>query len=171
MTKYLYFRGKRRSFHDQIFTVMKKIIFLCVLIFSFVACSGDDDGCRNKILPNTNLESEYGCTNTKYSLDIDLKNDNTIIRNQASFNELVMGSCHPLIDFVTYDLIIGKKGLNSGNDTIEYKLIQNCKTSNLELTVSFYQNRLTAAPNVTYHALIPKITGQQKIDVEIEMLY
>ena len=90
-----------------------------------------------------------------------------IIRNQSDFSEFVTGSCQPDIDYSTYDLVIGKKGLTTGNNSISYELVKNCETGNEKLTVTFNQNVTAEAPNLTYHALIPKLENQQILNVEI----
>ena len=102
-------------------------------------------------------------------MEIDLSNDFTIIRTQNIFNDLVSGSCHPEIDFGIYDLIIGKKGLVSGNSSIDYELTENCETHNQNLKVTFNQNATMIAPNLTYHALIPKLENRQTVSVDIEI--
>ena len=104
-------------------------------------------------------------------MDIDLSDNFMIIRNQLDFTEFVTGSCHPSIDFSTYDLVIGKKGLTSGNESIEYELIENCETGNLNLKVTFFQNITTVAPNLTYHALTLKIGSEQELNTEIIIEY
>ncbi len=130
-----------------------------------------NDVCTDNELFTKSLEEEYGCVNTKYQIQIDLVDDFAIIHSQAAYNDLVTGICQPEIDFNTYDLVIGKKGLTSGNDTITYQLIENCNTNNLELKVSFHQNITTEAPNLTYHALIAKLGDEQNLNVEIIQVY
>lgn len=146
-----------------------KILLLSFILLGIVSCSDDDDNtnCSDSGIETTSLEDEYGCTNTKYQMDIDLSDDYMVIENQSSFSEFVTGSCQPDIDFSTYDLIIGKKGLTTGNDSIDYQLIENCESGNQTLTVTFHQNETTVAPNLTYHALIPKLGDDQELNVEI----
>ena len=149
--------------------MIKKITILIILLSSINACNNND--CTDTILNITSLESEYGCINTKYQMDIDLFDNHMIIRNQLDFTEFVIGTCQPIIDFTIYDLVIGKKGLTSGNNSIEYELIEDCKTGNINLIVIFNQNISTVAPNLTYHALIPKIGNQQQLSTEIIVEY
>ena len=147
-----------------------QVLITLILLIVISSCDKDDD-CTNTVVNITSLENEYGCTNTKYQMDIDLLDDNMIIRNQLDFAEFVSGSCQPTIDFSTYDLVIGKKRLTSGNDTIKYELVKNCNSGNLNLKVTFHQNIATVAPNLTYHSLIPKIENQQELNVEIIIEY
>ena len=148
-----------------------KFILFALLFVLFTACNDDDTPCSDTIVTTANLETEYGCTETKYQMEIDLTDNFTVITNQTDFNALVTGSCQPNIDFANYDLVIGKKGLLSGNTSINYELIKDCETNNLTLTVIFVQNATSEAPNLTYHALIPKLTSGQSVMVEIELTY
>jgi len=144
-----------------------RIIIISILFLGIISCNSDDDDCDDTILNITSLEIEYGCINTKYQMDIDLSENHMIIRNQLDFAEFVSGSCQPTIDFSVYDLVIGKKGLANGNSSIDYELIEDCKTGNQNLIVTFNQNETTEAPNLTYHALIPKLGDEQELNVDI----
>ncbi|MCF6361158.1 MAG: hypothetical protein L3J29_10410 [Cyclobacteriaceae bacterium] len=143
-----------------------QILVALMLMVGISSCNKDDD-CTNIAVNITSLENEYGCTNTQYQLEIDLTDNYIIIKNQLDFAEFVSGSCLPTIDFSTYDLVIGKKGFTSGISLIEYELIKNCNSGDLNLKVTFYQNVATVAPNLTYHSLIPKMENQQELNVEI----
>lgn len=144
-----------------------QFLAILTLLIGFASCNNDDDNCTDITLNTTSLESEYDCINTKYQMEINLSEDYMIINNQSDFDELVTGSCQPPIDFSTYDLVIGKKGLSNGNVSISYELIQKCTDGNQILTVTFNQNETTEAPNLTYHALIPKLEIGQELNVEI----
>ena len=145
-----------------------RILLLSFIFIGILSCSKDDDNnCSDLIIETTSLENEYGCSNTKYQIEIELSDNYMIIKNQLEFSEFVTGSCQPEIDFSTYDLVIGKKGLSSGNSSISYELIENCENGNQTLTVTFNQNETTEAPNLTYHALIPKLENEQELNVQI----
>ncbi|MBN8643554.1 MAG: hypothetical protein J0L86_17215 [Flavobacteriales bacterium] len=152
---------------------MKLISLLSVImLFSnsfLLTCSRENnvDNCTPSSLPFTSIETYFGCPNTKYSMDIDLNNTYTIIRNQAQFDQLVTISedCPINLDLTNYDLIIGKKSLNSGNQNIEYEYFtDDCQT--LVLRVTFNQDETLMAPNLTYHALVPKISDSETLQVE-----
>lgn len=143
-----------------------RILIISILFLGIISCNNDDD-CPDTVLNTTSLEIEYGCINTKYQMDIDLSENHMIIRNQLDFAEFVSGSCQPAIDFSVYDLVIGKKGLSNGNSSIDYKLVEDCETGNQNLIVTFNQDETTEAPNLTYHALIPKLRDEQELNVEI----
>lgn len=146
-----------------------KIIFLPLLFLALSSCSNEDDNCSDRVINTTSLESKYNCTNTKYDLNLELVDDYIIIRDQANFNSLVTGNCNPVIDFSTFNMVIGKKELTTGNDSIEYNLTENCETGNLVLEVTFNQNESTEAPNLTYHRLIPKLTQGKELTVVTEI--
>ncbi|GGG34806.1 hypothetical protein [Hymenobacter glacieicola] len=115
------------------------------------------------------LESEYGCADTRRQLGVNLSETHTIIRSQAEFDQQVSGPCHPQIDFTKYDLVIGKKGLANGNAGIKYSLLRECSGAQLVLRVVFNQGLTTEAPNLTYHALVPKLAAGQELKVDIEI--
>ncbi|MCB2408143.1 hypothetical protein [Hymenobacter lucidus] len=127
--------------------------------------------CTSTPLPVKSLEGEYGCQDTRRNLTINLSETHTVIRSQVEFDQLVSGPCHPLIDFTTYDLVIGKKGLSSGNAGINYTFRRDCVTSKPMLHVEFRQGLTTEAPNITYHALVPKLNPGEQIGVEIDVKY
>lgn len=144
----------------------RSLLFL-ILFFGISSCNNDEE-CADSILNITSFETEYGCVDTKYQMDIDdLSESYIIIRSQTEFDNQITGNCQPAIDFSIYDLVIGKKGLSNGNNSIDYELIKNCKTLNLILKVTFNQNETTEAPNLTYHALVSKLGDEQGLNTEI----
>ncbi|MBZ9632181.1 hypothetical protein LB465_15470 [Salegentibacter sp. LM13S] len=147
----------------MIFKIRFLLFTLIIVVFS---CSKKDNCTSNKI-NITSLENEYGCPDIRYS-DVDIEENYLIISNQESFEELNMVSCTPEINFSKYDLIIGKKSLSQGNQSINYELSKSCVTQNLILKVIFTQNEAAVALTVTYHVLIPKLENQQIISVELE---
>ncbi len=145
---------------------------LFLLIFASCQVDLDDEGECNipeiLLLPNS-LEEVYGCSDTRY-MEVDLSEDYALVRSQEEFESLVTGEgCSPEIDFTKYDLVIGKKGLTSGNTSIDYELGYTCNPGELLLQVTFNQNGFTEAPNITYHALIPKLGDEQYVTVELEV--
>lgn len=147
---------------------MYRLLVIALILFN-ISCSDDDgDVCRNEIIETTSLENEYNCENTKSNLEIDLSDDFIVITNQTDFENLVSGNCDPNIDFSRFDLIIGKEQLPSGNDSIDYKYSRNCNTNDYILEVTFNQNMLLIAPNITYHQLVPKIEQGFNVEVEID---
>lgn len=145
-------------------------IFLVIAIFFLIGCEKDTE-CENLILKTESLENLYGCPDTRYGLECRLDNDYEIIRSQQSFLDFTTGTCRPEIDFQSYDLIIGKKGLTSGNSSIEYELRVDCQEEIKILKVTFNQNTATVAPNLTYHSLVPKLGDEETIRVDIEVKY
>lgn len=150
---------------------MKRIIpYFAILFLSFLSsCDKEADCQEQQSLPVTSLEQEYGCADTRYGLAIDLSDNFTIIRTQAGFENLVTSNgCNPSIDFSKYDLLIGKKRLPNGNVSIDYSLTRVCPSNKLRLKATFNQDVSMIVPNITYHALIPKLKGRETVDVEIE---
>lgn len=134
------------------------------------SCNNDDEtgNCDGSPREFTNLEVEYGCSNTQNAMSIGIENDFTIISTQFWFDSLVTGFCNPVIDFDTYDLIIGRQTLNSGVEGINYSYRRACPTRRYELRVTFTLNNATVAPTLTYHILVPKIGDDEAVDVLIE---
>jgi hypothetical protein len=141
-------------------------VILGLLILSSCESSNSNNDCTPQTLPVKSLETEYGCTNTKYQLYNIVVGDNfIIIRNQNEFNNWTDDlGCRPEIDFDTYDLVIGKKQLTSGNQSIQYQYMDDCTEKTL--TVTFVQDETTFAPEIIFHALIPKLEPTEQIIVE-----
>jgi len=142
------------------------IMILGLLIISSCESSNSNNDCTPQALPVKSLETEYGCVNTKYQLNNIVLGDNyIIIRNQNEFNNWTDDlGCRPEIDFDTYDLILGKKQLTSGNQSIQYQYMDNCTEK--KLTVTFIQDATMVAPVLIYHALIPKLANNEQVVVQ-----
>lgn len=125
--------------------------------------------CLGSELQVKSLETEYGCQNTIRQMSINLSETYTVIRSQQEFDQRVSGSCRPQIDFATYDLVIGKKGLANGPGGIAYTLRRECNSNNMTLHVAIGRSMTTEAPNITYHALIPKLAAGQEVGVQVEV--
>lgn len=138
------------------------------LLFESMSCDKKDE-CKSTVVIVKSLETEYGCVNTRYGLQIDLTENYTIIRSQQDFENKVSGNCIPIIDFASYDLVIGKKGLNRGNSSIDYKLTRDCANI-LKLQVTFNQSLTLDTPIVTYHALIPKLGDEETVFVQFDYI-
>lgn len=148
-----------------------KILYTYLLLTIITLCIGcsssDDPGCVSLPVDFTSLETEYGCENTKNLLEIDTTEVFTILSSQQEFEAITSGPCMPQIDFTTYDLIIGKRDLSSGNNSISYEATQDCSTNILQLTVTFNQNATTEAPTLTFHILVPKLLNPDTTIVDI----
>jgi len=143
-------------------------IFLVIAIFFIIGCGKDE---FDSLIKTESLENLYGCPDTRYGLECSLDNDYKIIRSQQSFLDFTTGTCRPEVDFQSYDLVVGKKRLTSGNSSIEYELRDDSQEGIKILKVTFYQNIATVAPNLTYHALIPKLGDEETVRVDIEVKY
>ena len=149
----------------NLFTIKTTIILL-------FCCSPNDQEPCDTMLDVKSLESEYGCENTIYSIDITLKDTFTIIRSQESFEQQVIdrANCNPEIDFSVFDLVIGKQFGETLVYKIEYELVRECQTKELKLTVKIFWGDATQPSNPTYHALIPKLIDEEEIEVIVEQL-
>ena len=141
-----------------------KAIFIFTLLILFISCSENDDCEEIQLTVN-----HFDCENTKYSLDIDIVNDYTIIRSQVTYDNKVSGDCHPSMDFSQYDLLIGKQSSGNENDTIKYDLRRVCPDHKLILTIDIIQSDATRPDNVVYHALIPKLGDEETLTVTINL--
>lgn len=142
-------------------------ILLFAFIFVLSSCNNSSNDCISGDISFTSLEEEYGCFNTANFIDINLTEDYTIIRDQATYDASIIGNCAVVIDFSTYDLVIGKKTLTTGLQSIAYEVENNCNTGSIDIVVNIGTDDTTIAPNITYHVLIPKQSQSQNINVSI----
>jgi hypothetical protein len=141
-------------------------ILIVIAIFITIGCGKDE---FDNLIKTESLENLYGCPDTRYGLECSLDNDYRIIRSQQSFLDFTTGTCRPEIDFQSYDLVVGKKRLTTGNSSIEYELRDDIQEGIKVLKVTFHQNIALEAPNLTYHALIPKLGDEETVRVDIEV--
>lgn len=146
------------------------LFLVLMMIVLDMSCSKKVEDCLNAPLDTYSLEELYECENTKRQMDINLSESFTIIKTQSRFSETVSGTCKPEIDFEKYDLIIGKKGLTSGNVSIDYDFRTDCENDRLLLKVTFNQNITTEAPNLTYHVLVDKLNENENVEVIVEVI-
>lgn len=149
---------------------MRTNILFLFFISSLPFLYSCDKECGITDLTIKTLESEYGCVNTEDDLDINLLNTYIVIHSQSEFNAKVSGVCNPVIDFTNYDLLIGKKAFPTLTSVDGYKLTKDC-TGDLKLKVTFLVTVFTQPSNLTYHVLIPKLAGNQTINVEMIIPY
>ncbi|WP_339653671.1 hypothetical protein [uncultured Salegentibacter sp.] len=146
---------------------MKHYFWMMCMALCFLLSCNSDDYCENSRIATTSLEDEYACNDTRYSLDISTTEQFELITNLDEYEDKITGTCDPtLIDFEKFDLIIGKVRLGSGNDSIDYSLIESC-TEGRSLYVTFIQNDTMVAPVITYHVLVTKAELNKTIEVRI----
>jgi hypothetical protein len=145
---------------------MKKYIIILTALLSIVSCNKKDN-CKETQMATKQFDSEYGCSDSKHTLKIDLVNNVTIIRDKTTYDSEVSGGCHPVVDFTVYDLVIGKQSTEFLNDTITYDLRNACPDNTLTLTVNIIQSSVAEKDTVVYHALIPKIEDQGNLTVSL----
>ncbi len=144
---------------------MKNVIIICVVFTCILSCK--KDSCKEEPIIAKHFEAEYGCVNTKHGLNIDLVNNFTVIRSTDAYDSQVSGTCHPEIDFSSYDLIIGKQSSAYLNDTITYDYKRACPDMELTLSVDIIQSSQIQPDTVVYHALVPKIGDQETLNLMI----
>ena len=116
-----------------------------------------------------NLETEYGCVNTKYNLQLNNVDSFVVINSQPEFEAKVTGTCLPAIDFAAYTLVAGKKQLTNDNSNIQYTAIRDCNASKIHLNVLLSNTLGLSAPVVTWHCLLPKLQATEMVEVNIEV--
>ena len=147
--------------------MMKYLYFIAVFFAaaSMLGCE-KENVCKSTDLEISSLETEYGCENTTESLEVDLDDTYTIIHTQEDFERQVSGTCIPNVDFDRFDLIIGKKQVQSGVEVVEYEFERTC-AGKLRLVVEIERNLATVISDVTYHVLVDKIAEGETVDVEV----
>jgi len=147
--------------------ISNKIILLVALFCTIISCIDEKEKCEDEILSTKHFETEFGCTNTRFDLQIDLHNEYTIIRSKSTYDTNVIGTCHPDIDFSKYDLVIGRQSTGNFNDTILYDYRRVCPNMDLSLIINVIQLDITMPSTVTYHALIPKLGDEESLNIQI----
>jgi hypothetical protein len=150
---------------------MKKTIILSIVIISIMYCCKKEDDCEETMIDIQNLETDYGCHNTKYGLGIDLTDQVTIIGTDAEYDTKVTGECHPDINFDAYNLVIGKQSLTYLNDTIIYTYKRACPDEVLTLTVDIIHTTQLQHDTVVYHAIVPKPTQDEQLSVLVNFKF
>jgi hypothetical protein len=145
---------------------MKSAISISLFLICILSCSKKDD-CTEAVMTTRHFESDYGCVNTKFTLQIDLNNDAIIIRSKETYDSKVTGTCHPEIDFSLYDLVIGKQSTSNFNDTIIYDYRRTCPDKKLTLVVDLVQSDATMPSTVVYHAIIPKLGDKESLNIKL----
>lgn len=144
-----------------------KILFIAFLI-CLLSCNKKDD-CKEQQIALKHFESDYGCADTRHTLNINLNNNCIIIRSKEAYDSQVSGSCHPEIDFALFDLVIGRQTSGNNNASITYDLRKTCPENELSLTVDLIQGLETIPDNVVYHALIPKLGDEESLNIKISV--
>jgi len=147
-----------------------KYTLIIILIFAATAVSCKKE-CKEVFYEIESLENLYGCTNTRYDIEIDISDNAVIISSQSSFDSMVEGPCQPTIDFGKYDLIIGKKSTLNQVDTIYYEYKRDCPDQDLVLSVEIIQVADTPVDNVVFHALIPKLGDEETLFLNVVSTY
>ncbi len=144
---------------------MKKICWVLGVAFLVLSC-GEDNACMTGEVSIKNLE-DLGCFNTPFQMTVSTDKEFELIRSQEDFDLRIGGSCSPEVDWTSYDLVAGMKGLTNGLASINKSLVMDCHNNRLVLRITFNLNATTIAPIVSFHALIPKLRADESIFVEL----
>jgi len=147
---------------------MKKTILLSALLICIMSCTKKDD-CKEDIINIKNFETDYGCVNTRFGLNVNLNNECTVIRSKEDYDNQVSGDCHPDIDFSQYDLVIGKQSTGNFNDTVLFDFRRTCPDKKLTLTIDVIQLDITQPSTIVYHTLIPKLGDEEALNIVINI--
>lgn len=154
---------------------MKYILMLFSLTLCAFTCKKAaeekklSETCQSGPLAVKSLETEYGCINTRYALQLNSAENFLVINSQADFETSVAGSCIPAIDFNQYTLVIGKKQLTNDNTGIEYTANRDCNTGTVQVNVIIKNNLGLSAPVITWHCLLPKIADTETVTTNISI--
>lgn len=125
--------------------------------------------CKESVIATKHFETEFGCPDTKHTLEIDLTDQCTLLQRKADYDNQVSGPCHPDIDFDTYYLVIGKQSTPNEVDTIIYDYGISCPENDLTLNIDIVQSTTAVKDTVVYHALIPKQDSNSMIVINIHV--
>jgi hypothetical protein len=147
---------------------MKNVLAIGVFLILILSCKKKDT-CKEELMATKQFETEFGCADTRHTINIDLTNDLVLIQSKDVYDATVTGPCHPEIDFTAYDLVIGKQSVSNLNDTIIYDLRNVCPDNALTLTIDIIQGSATQPDNVTYHTIIPKVADGKTIYINLNV--
>ena len=143
----------------------KYLLIVCLsLIASILSCDdGEVASCSDTLIELGQIETENECM----ILNVDLRDNYVVIRNQTDFAAVVNANCQSAIDFSEFDLLIGRIVLPNGLTSIEYEYTRSCNASIPKLDIIFNLNETTEAPDVVYNALIPKSRNNESLTVNL----
>jgi hypothetical protein len=146
---------------------MKHYLIPCLIITLILSYCKKDD-CKEEPIAFKTFETDYGCPDAKNSIEVNLIDNVLFIRADESYDSSVRGACHPDIDFTQYDLIVGKQGSVYMNDTILVEYERGCPKENVNLKITLVQTQTIGPDTVVYNAVIPKLQGNEKLNVFLE---
>ncbi len=136
-----------------------KILLIIVILFVMQSCCKDTKEVCSVDISNslTSIEKEYSCENTTTNMHLNSNIEYKVIANSVDYDNLVVGVCHPTINFTKYNLIIGTIFSDVGINYLPYKFYSSCEPNYYKLSVN-YKIILSQTGNTfyTYHVLVPK---------------
>ncbi|WP_092678587.1 hypothetical protein [Hymenobacter arizonensis] len=91
-----------------------------------------------------------------------------IITSAAQFRTAYTCPNPPVIDFGSFTLLTGQTKLPSGGRVISQQITRSCK--DYKYTVVVQQGTDAAVTTAKYHALIPRIATDAKVEFEVQIL-
>jgi len=134
---------------------MKKGLF-CLLLVSLIlqACSDNND-CTSGEVDVITL-SDLGCNNAERVVRVNSTKELELVRDQTTFDAIVIAPCELDIDWQKYDLVLGSIRLSRGFIGMNNSAVFDCVENRIEMTVEIALSASTDAPTVTWSFLIPK---------------
>ncbi|MBT9393840.1 hypothetical protein KLP40_11765 [Hymenobacter sp. NST-14] len=132
-------------------------------------CGLEPEPCAPQPLIISSLETEYGCSDTRFLNSQPLESA-VVIRTQADFDRRVSGECHPQIDFTRFDLVIGQQQMSgSSSSSVTYSYQFTCPAKERVLRVMLKPGLTADFGFRSYHALVPKLGPTETVRVEVEV--
>ncbi|HEY5591297.1 MAG TPA: hypothetical protein VIK55_09795 [Paludibacter sp.] len=142
-----------------------KKLSLIILIIGLSGCSKDECCVSKDITSSTvGVSTLNNCNDAVLNMQISSSEQYSIIGNQVEYDNNVIGTCHPHIDFTQQQLIIGHFYSKKNVLKFNYKFYKSCEPNfyKFVITPEYVDNGLNEE-TITYYyqILVPQI---EKID-------
>ncbi len=142
--------------------VFNPIILIALLI---TACSKEECCVSTDITSSTMSIVQLGnCEDAIFNMQFSFNEQYLIITNQSDYDDKVLGSCHPDLDFTQNNLVIGKVYSQKKILALNYKFYRSCEPNYYKLSIIPEHEGTGISDELIdyyYHFVIPK---SEKID-------
>lgn len=142
-----------------------KKLSLIILIIGLSGCSKDECCVSKDITSSTvGVSTLNNCNDAVLNMQISSSEQYSIIGNQVEYDNNVIGTCHPHIDFTQQQLIIGHFYSKKNVLKFNYKFYKSCEPNfyKFVITPEYVDTRLNEETIAYYYQiLVPQI---EKID-------